>query len=253
MLQDLSYEAFKEPRGFLKVLQWIFAICAFATTVNFSSTSSVLLTCKDNNTTTAHQLYHPISYTFDLDQPHNAIKFPICKNGTAAPNGGEPECYLVGNAKSDSQFFVTTGVLSFLYATALIVMFLLADKSYTENNRAPLIDFFITVIFAVFWLSASSAWANGLSAVRAGANPDNWQTVLKVNGDLQAGNICNATFTGYTCSDKASGEFGGIVISILFGFINFILWAANLWFLYKETTWFESIMKNSGNPGAAGV
>jgi len=249
MLQDLSYEAFKEPRGFLKILQWIFAICAFATTVNFTTTSSVHLTCKDNNTVVA-DLSHIIGYPFDLDQTHNAMKFPVCKNGTS-PNNAGLDCYLVGNAKSDAQFFVTTGVLSFLYATGLIAVFLLADKSYTENNRAPVIDFFISVIFAVFWLSGSSAWASGLSAVRVGADPLNWQTVIGGTEDVR---VCDLLKTGYECSNKITGEFGGIVISILFGFINFILWAANLWFLYKETAWFESIMKNSSNNvGTAGV
>ena len=49
------------------------------------------------------------------------------------------ECNLVGDAKSDSQFFVTTGVLTFLYATGIGAVYLLADTLYTENSRVPMI------------------------------------------------------------------------------------------------------------------
>ena len=75
-----------------------------------------------------------------------------------------------------------------------------------------------------------------LGDLKLGATPENWKndsTLFLPSGLVHL-----------PVQPLSSGQFGGLVISILFGFINFILWAANLWFLYKETTWFESILKN---------
>lgn len=33
----------------------------------------------------------------------------------------------------------------------------------------------------------------------------------------------------------------------IIGFLNFFLWASDLWFLYKETPWFQS-RQNMGSP-----
>jgi len=238
MLQDLSYEAFKEPRGFLKILQWVFAICAFATTVNFSAYPSVELSCAGNQTTPPApvRINHEIQYPFNLDHELMTVKVPAC-------NGTSLECGPVGNAKSDAEFFVTTGVLTFLYSTGMIALYLLADQMYTQNSKAPIVDFCITLLFAVFWLSASSAWANGLSAVRSGSDPTNWELVDNSGTNTK---LCSANL--FECKNVITASFGGIVISILFGYINFILWAANLWFLYKETTWFGGNSSNNASP-----
>ena len=40
------------------------------------------------------------------------------------------------------------------------------------------------------------------------------------------------------CVATDRGHFGGANVSVLLGFLNFFLWACNLWFLYKETFWF---------------
>ena len=37
------------------------------------------------------------------------------------------------------------------------------------------------------------------------------------------------------------------------GFLNFFLWAANLWYLYKETAWFSGNMNNLEQRMEAGV
>jgi hypothetical protein len=123
----------------------------------------------------------------------------------------------------------------------LIAVYLLAHKVYSENTHAPVIDFIFTVIFAVFWLSGSAAWSNGLSDLKKATDPNNFHPDL----------ISPAGIVISPITPIKPGSFGGIVISILFGFINFILWAANLWFLYKETTWFESILKNQAPASAA--
>jgi hypothetical protein len=245
MALEYNIEPFKEPKGFLKILQWLFAICAFATTVNFSTDFAFRVTVKCTRESSINEsvkitVRQTVEYPFDLDQPHHGQTFhlpdfPECKNATGA---GIFDIDFVSNVKTDAEFFVTTGVLSFLYATALIGIYLFANKLYTDNTNAPIIDFVFTVIFAVFWLSGSAAWAKGLSDLKNGANPAVWARDPRLYFPME---LVKDTLPIEVIK---AGSFGGIVISILFGFINFILWAANLWFLYKETTWFESIMKN---------
>ncbi|CAG7835041.1 unnamed protein product [Allacma fusca] len=206
---------------------------------------SVTANCTPNITTSTTNLTitKSIQYPFDLDQPYQSSKFHMNEQKGCLENDTSTlQVFFLGNVKSDAEFFVTTGVLTFLYSTALIAVYLFAHKQYTaENSHAPVIDFIFTVIFAVFWLSGSAAWSNGLSDLKKAADPSFFDRTLFE----PVGIVTSAVHP------IKSGSFGGIVISILFGFINFILWAANLWFLYKETTWFESILKNSAPSTAA--
>ena len=110
-----------------------------------------------------------------LDQPFhskriNMGEYPECKNITGA-TATNLEVNFVSNVKwarafllkasiafhvciqnwllccrTDAEFFVTTGVLCFLYATALIGVYAFADNLYNDNTNAPVIvrkkDFF---------------------------------------------------------------------------------------------------------------
>jgi len=237
---ELSFEPFKEPRGFLKILQWLFAICAFATTVSFSTTLSFDLACTEispNVSIPGKTISQVIEYPFAIDTQIQYIQ--VC-------NETFEDIQFPGHARSDSEFFVTTGVLSFLYATGLIAVYLLAEKLYTENPRIPMIDFFVTLVFALFWLAGSSAWANGLTNLKTGADLESWVPSYET---IEGVYICHKDYA--TCSNFVTGTFGGIVISILFGFINVILWTANIWFLYKETSWFDGLKTPNTNAGTS--
>lgn len=87
-------------------------------------------------------------------------------------------------------------------------------------SESILQDFILTTVLAVFWLSSSAAWANGASALK---------TVTDANA-ISA--LCGHILVHTT-------SFSSLNISLLFGFLNFFLWASDLWFLYKETYWFK--------------
>lgn len=221
----------KEPRGFMRCLEWLFAIIAFATCCDFSTTSEYSITCSNSNVT---NVSHLISYPFKLDHDEHVN---VTCGGTKA--------YLMyppGDYSSDAQFFVFTGVVSFLGTMASLVVYVFFSEMYlSEQKRAPMFDFCFTIIVAVFWLSASSAWANGVINMKWIANPQNWiygsgvisQSICEKNPNGQFVSTlvknCEATFMG---------NFAKANVSIIVGFLNFFLWASNLWFLYKETTWF---------------
>lgn len=79
----------------------------------------------------------------------------------------------------------------------------------------------LTTILAIFWLSGSAAWSNGASALKA------------VTDAKTLAQQCGSAYT------IATSGFSRLNISLLFGYLNFFLWASDLWFLYKETYWFK--------------
>jgi hypothetical protein len=46
--------------------------------------------------------------------------------------------YLIGDFSSDAQFFVATGVLSFLYCIGITVVYIMFDAMYQSNGLLPL-------------------------------------------------------------------------------------------------------------------
>lgn len=221
---NYSLAAFQEPRGVMRLCQFVsnkkfffifflkinsiffyffpqlFAICAFATTVNFDATVSTKCGSEKVSEFT-------FSYPFDINEG-------ICKTSDNKTH------QILVDVASDAQFFVATGVLSLMYCIFIIAVYAFVDDFYKSKSEIPLADFALTVILAIFWLSGSAAWANGTSALKS---------TIDVNA---IGKICT------NCTIVA-GAFTKLNISLIFGFLNFFLWAAGLWFLYKETIFFQ--------------
>lgn len=202
----MNFAVFKEPRGVMRILQFIFAICAFTTTTGFASYVELSLIGCDEKVKLDY------SYPFRLDQVNYIGKH--CND--------TKHFHLIGDFSSDAQFFVATGVLSLLYCIAIILVYVMFDAMYQSTGLLPLADFFLTVTLAVFWLSGSAAWANGLNGLKGTT-----QSILDTH---QCKDICAGVVTG---------SFSELTISVILGFLNFFLWASDLWFLYKETPWFK--------------
>ncbi|CAH0562172.1 unnamed protein product [Brassicogethes aeneus] len=197
---DLNFSAFQEPRGVMRILHFVFSICAFATITGFSG--FVAIKCPNDN-----------EFTYDYSYPYN-FQLNLTEKAKC-------QVTVEGDFSSDAQFFVATGVLAMLYSIAIMAIYVKFDETYKSNNQWPLYDFIMTVIFGVLWLSSSAAWANSLLGLK---------------------NIVDSPF--YNCKGCVAtpGSYSSLNISVVFGFLNFFLWAADLWFLYKETAWFQ------GNP-----
>lgn len=212
---DLNLSVFQEPRGVMRIFQFIFAICAFATTTGFEGFIDFF--CKQTTRFT-------YDYPFNLYwQREMEIDTSTCR----------PRVTISSDFSSDATFFVTTGVLSMLYTIAIVVVYTKFDELYRKNTKIPLLDFALTVVFAILWLASSAAWANGLSGLKH---------VTDVN-NIQWDNVSQNCST---CPVEI-GTFTTLNISVIFGFLNFVLWAADLWFLYKETIWFQRPQDVSSN------
>jgi hypothetical protein len=152
-----------------------------------------------------------------------------------------------GDFQSDAQFFVFTGVIAWLGATVCLVIYVFFSKKYLDNEKkAPMIDFWFTVIVAVFWLSASAAWANGVLGLKSAA-AETWLTESNFSPCKKSDDY---VLQIQECSQRAhqKGSFGGANASVLLGFLNFFLCSSNLWFIYKETKWFANRSQSSNPP-----
>lgn len=238
----------KEPRGFIRCIEWLFALVAFATCANFSTYSDYIVYCKGHTDKgDAILVVHDIYYPFKLDSATPRVKFPEVYNtnpGDKCVN--ESMVNQPGDFQSDAQFFVFTGVIAWLGATACLVIYVFFSQKYLDDDKkAPMLDFCFTVIVAVFWLAASAAWANGVIGLKNAAASENWLFTSQYS-------VCHQTGETYDnpkvdrCTIGFNGSYGGANASIILGFLNFFLWTANLWFIYKETKWFAS--RSQPNP-----
>ncbi|XP_046565982.1 synaptophysin-like [Haliotis rubra] len=218
----------KEPRGFIKIILFIVAIFAFATTTSFRTNSSLKTKC-NNASNPWKEFVYDYSYPFDL----RSVAVVINCNGTSIPY------YLGQSETTQAQFYVFVGVIAFLYCIGALILYIFFDDLYRKNNRIVIGDFVISVVITALWLIASSAWAQGVSDVKFFTDPSE-------SGLIQLIPECKHA----PCEVGHLGNFASLNVSIIFGFLNFLVWAANLWFLYKETPWFKVRSKPPSSPEA---
>ncbi len=47
-------------------------------------------------------------------------------------------------------------------------------------------------------------------------------------------------FLNSICLLFLAGTYANVTVSVIFGFLNFLLWLGCIWFVYKETKFFKS-------------
>jgi len=214
-LSNLRLDVVKEPLGFIRVIELPLAILAFSTTCGFSA--CFLVSTEAGVACTKDKLC--ASYSFNLGN----IMVPDavgCYNNSA--HNPHP---FQGNYKSSAEFFVATGVLSMLYALLILAYYIAAWSAYETNELVAKVDLGVTAALALFWFAGACAWASGVDGLKRNLAKDK---IL-------------ALFTPCTGKCTVSGfDFASLNVSLVCGFACCALWASNLWFIYKETSWFKS-------------
>ncbi|KAF7695358.1 hypothetical protein HF521_007081 [Silurus meridionalis] len=225
----LDIRPLKEPLGFIRVLEWVFAIFAFASTVGYTGNTRFNVQCQGAGS--IHEINVSFEYPFSLNQ--HKFDVPTCNKTDTKPQ------FLSGDFSSSAEFFVAVGVLAFLYCSSILMVYVGYQNVYRESNRGPVIDLLITGIFTFLWLVASSAWGKGLDGVKRATDP----TVL-----IQIPDACKAR--GNNCTQGAVPTFGPLNSSVIAGFLNLILWAGNCWFIFKETHFHKQASPSATQPDA---
>uniref|UniRef100_A0A3Q2FPU0 Synaptoporin b n=1 Tax=Cyprinodon variegatus TaxID=28743 RepID=A0A3Q2FPU0_CYPVA len=198
----------------------IFAICAFATCGGYHGHLQIKVDCAariQNNLS----INIDFGYPFRLQQVH--FRAPLCEAMR------EEVVFLNGDFSAAAQFFVTVGVLAFLYSLLATVVYVFYQNKYLKNNRGPLVDFLVTVIFSLTWLLSSCSWAKSLNDIKTATNPT--EMLLLIAACREKGNRCAAT---------QEPSWSRLNTSAVFGFVNVVLWSGNIWFVFKETGWYKT-------------
>ncbi|PVD24538.1 hypothetical protein C0Q70_15021 [Pomacea canaliculata] len=197
--------------------RWIgFRCChfAFATTTSFSSSTTFRVKCVN-----ATEESVTFSYGYPMDLESVCIKLPVCPGASTTP-GLDKFCLLAG-AKPAAEFYVFVGVIVMLYSLAALVIYIFFDELYRKNNRLIIVDFVVSVVLALLWLNL--LFSLGFRFPECSVKD--------------------------SCSTENVGNYGSLNASIIFGFLNMMVWLGNLWFLYKETPWFKIQSKPPSAPG----
>uniref|UniRef100_A0A3Q0RLT5 Synaptophysin-like 2a n=1 Tax=Amphilophus citrinellus TaxID=61819 RepID=A0A3Q0RLT5_AMPCI len=221
---SLDLGPLKEPLGFIRVLEWVFAVFAFATTGGYSGTTHFTVSCQGKD------LIAKAFFGYPFRLAAHPYSIPLC-NESSSNN-----TYLQGDFSSSAEFFVCVGVFAFLYCTATLILYLGYQTVYHQTTRGPIIDLLLTAAFAFLWLVSSSAWGKGLTDVKYATDPYHL-----------------VEWCDY-CKPGDSPSMGRLNASVIFGFLNMILWAGNCWFIYKETSFHKdpappATMEEGGAPG----
>ncbi|XP_007527031.1 synaptophysin-like protein 1 [Erinaceus europaeus] len=226
---QLNLNPLKEPLGFIKVLEWVASIFAFATCGGYKGKTEILVSCQkhpENKTVTA-----AFGYPFRLNQA--SFDAPLELNVCAVK---WDQHVLIGDYSSSAQFYVTFAVFVFLYCTAALVLYVGYMNLYRDSRKLPMADFVVTLVATFLWLVSTSAWAKALTDIKIA-------TSYRIIQELKP---CTSQVT---CHFVSVTSMGSLNVSVIFGFLNMILWGGNAWFVYKETSLHSPSNTASHNQG----
>nr|XP_032825530.1 uncharacterized protein LOC116951167 [Petromyzon marinus] len=252
----------------------IFAILAFATCCGYHGELLFQLPC-GNSSERLGDVHVPIQYPFRLlgvvarvsGCVPAGLPVRLASDGaTVAMDAGRPSALPAGLAGvvPSARLLVAVGVVSLLYSLCATVATIFYQRNYLRNNRGPKIDVSVSLALSLLWLLASCLWAASLAELRASLQPAHLGALVPAcraasaaaaaagrdppaaapPQPLPAGMAAAARGAGGTggvgrsrCEWRSAPTLSSLVVAAVFGFINWLLWTGNVWFVYKETGW----------------
>ncbi|GFU09916.1 synaptophysin [Nephila pilipes] len=219
---DLNLRVLIEPRGFIRIIQLVMSIFAFATTAGFETVATMEIKCKDYE----KDVQYKFGYPFKLGKAE--LRVPD-KCGNTSDISYKTYTFPF-DFSSNAEFFVASGVLTLMYTTGIIFIYVFMHRLYSTNPMTPVVDLLGSGVLSVFWFAGSCAWAQGVSDVKYYTNPANLFHDIEICMDGPQ-----------TCRTVSPGNFASLNVSLIFGFANCMLWISSLWFVYKETSFHQQI------------
>lgn len=224
----------KEPRGFIRILQVIFAALAWSTTAGFSTTSTLHIDCPE---APAYHAEYKIAYPFDLRETE-ILSPENCTDDTKVV----PDTFPI-DFSSTSMLFVLVCVLSLLYALGAAAYYCLFTAKYETDPLTPMVDLCLTLLFTICWVIITCTWALNVSDLKHYTHPHYFKDSLAVCRDIEA-----------NCQPSNPGKWSSLTVSIVCGFTCVVLWFGSTWYIFKETTLhkkqnYQATAQNSQQPG----
>jgi len=232
LMANMNKEVVKQPRGFIKIVQWVASIICFASIAGWEDSFVVEVGCGEG--AKVQKVEVQFEYPFELDLV--TLAEPICTEwpeAGGAPKKLDPIDFMAHEAGT-SQLFVFVGVISFLYCIGSTIFYVFFDQIYSNNDQAPIGDFGIHAAIGFLWFVSTTAWATSLSEIKYYTNPDEYALKLIYECQKEWG----------SCKALEYPSYASLNISVIMGFLNVFLWWSNLWFIYKETKWFHKTTAN---------
>ncbi|XP_035233412.1 synaptophysin-like protein 1 [Stegodyphus dumicola] len=129
---DLNLRVLIEPRGFIRIIQIVMSIFAFATTAGFETFVTLEIKCKAFERTVQYKFGYP---------------FKLGKTGFRGPES----CANISDISykmytfpydfsSNAEFFVASGVLTLMYTAGILFIYVIMHRLYSTNQMTPVIN-----------------------------------------------------------------------------------------------------------------
>ncbi|KAI6207074.1 Cytochrome b-c1 complex subunit Rieske, mitochondrial [Aphelenchoides besseyi] len=216
LIENLNVDQLKLPLGFIKIPQLLFAAIAFSARSGWEF--AIKWKCQSGN---------PMSETFD--------GFSITDRIAKCDNSMDR--LLDVDHTSASRFFGLVALVSIVFVIVMLFVYL-CKWGY---DRVPKLDLIITLAIAAAWFLATWIWWGATNSLEDATDPDHVRDKFKKLGfcDNQKGD----------CDFYSYAAYAPLTVSIIAGFACLILFGTNVWFVYKETSWFRERQAGQMNSG----
>lgn len=236
---EIHWKAPLQAKGFLKLIEMLIALLAFALVAGFSVTHTA--DCKITNITNSTLPWHfstKVKYPFSTavttvssvrignESISTGIKAHIDPINPAIDplNPSIPNNDLNSNIKQAGQFFVVWGIFSIFYGIIALIVYMLTTANAQMEwlvNYLVLSDVIFHVAWTLCWFIASIEWAVAQNQLKNSIND-----VLKKYSDQ-----CDS----FTIDN---GSYVQAAIADVFGFTSVILWAINIYWVILDTSFY---------------
>ncbi|KAI6181179.1 Cytochrome b-c1 complex subunit Rieske, mitochondrial [Aphelenchoides besseyi] len=142
---------------------------------------------------------------------------------------------------SASRFFGFVALVSIVFVIVMLFVYLCKWGVYAGDDRVPKLDLIITLVIAVGWFLATWIWWGATNGLEDATDPNH------VRDKFKKLRFCDSTKED--CDFYSYAAYAPLTVSIIAGFACLILFGTNVWFVYKETSWFRERQAGQMNSG----